>query len=160
MTRLKYILIFLLITSFAFAQEVNQKYSYKDFTNITFIDKSASDFNNTIIKGSCFYQENKPDSHIFPEDIKGVIFEKCNLDNVYIPLGNTIIDCCHRKIKIQNDLEDWILDNDLKPKTPIRKSDYERLDISTKPENIPVSKKEISVIREKEELNEASRINN
>ena len=104
-------------------------------------DRPASEFNNSIIIGSCFYQENKPDSHIFPEDMTGVVFQKCNLDNVFIPAGNTIkVSNTDKRIKAQNDKEDWIVDKDNKPIEPMNKEMFLELELSIKPEDIPNEK--------------------
>lgn len=136
---------------------VNEKYSYKDFMHQSFKHLKADEFNNTEIVGSCFYQECEYDDptvvkDIFPDGITGVTFRKCNLDNVLVPLGNTVeVDCTHKKIKIQNDLEDWVLDNALKPIEPMNKEDFIRLGISIDPKDIPETKQTKSIIQQKEE---------
>jgi hypothetical protein len=120
---------------------INQKYSFKDFTGQDFSSVDASEFNNTEIKGSCFYQEGEPDTEIFPTGVTGVTFIRCNLDNVKIPVGNTVDKTCiNRKIKAQNDLEDWFLNDSNQPTEPMRKADYLRLGISTDPADIPSTK--------------------
>ena len=119
---------------------VNEKYSYKDFMDKDLTRESASDFNNSEIIGSCFYQQIAPETQVFPSGITGVKFSKCNLDNVLIPPGNTIEGGCHRKIKVQNDLEDWFLDNSLKPVEPMSKKKFIELGISTDPKDIPATK--------------------
>lgn len=93
--------------------DYNETYSFKDFSNQSF----AMDLipPGTIIRGTCFYQEGRPDSHIFPETMTGVTFERCNLDNCYIPPGNVLaeqagIPCSNKQIMVQNDLRDWQLD--------------------------------------------------
>ncbi len=62
-------------------------YSHRDFTGRTLIE--AIDLDNQVILNSCFSQETDGDLvHIFPEDMTGVNFVNCNLDNVFIPPGN------------------------------------------------------------------------
>lgn len=93
---------------------VNETYSFKDFSGQSFTGIEAAEFNNTTIKGSCFYQENEPNSDVFPSEMTGVTFEGCNLDNVSIPSGNTVnSSCCTRKMQVQEDGLDWLLDDDL-----------------------------------------------
>jgi hypothetical protein len=105
---------------------INEKYSYKAFPyhNLSFKHIPAKEFDNTEIVGSCFYQEyTTVDTNvvkdIFPNGMKGVTFIKCNLDNVLIPQGNTIDGGCNRIIKVQNDLNDWELNEDFTPKKQI-----------------------------------------
>ena len=120
------VFIFVLICGIAFADE----WSFKDFTN----KKVVKIPNGTTVVGSCFAQEviKKPISweqvHIFPEDMTGVTFEKCNLDNVFIPPGN-IIDgrCTTKKITSCLDIEDvkdWLLDNSKNAIEPVTKQKY------------------------------------
>lgn len=87
-------------------------YSRKDFTGRTLIE--ATDLNDQTITGSCFSQET-PDSEIFPVGMTGVTFINCNLDNVVIPDGNTLIDCSNRRFQVQNDLNDWEIDHNDEP---------------------------------------------
>lgn len=71
------------------------------------------------IEGSCFSQEI-PNRHVFPDDLVGTTFVDCNLDNTYIPPGNTIIRGSHRFFKAQDDGQDWIVDPDtLAPLHPL-----------------------------------------
>lgn len=142
----------------------NEKYSFKDFMGHSFKDKKPKEFNDTELIGSCFYQECVYDDpmvlkDIFPDGMKGVTFRRCNLDNVYIPAGNTVEpDCTHKKIKIQNDLEDWILDTTLKPVEPMSKNDFIRLGISIAPKDIPQTKMEKSITQQKEDELSASEL--
>ena len=152
MKRLLFILM--LIPSLAFAQEVNEKYSFKAFPyhGVSFVDRPASEFNDTIIRGSCFYQEAlysadalsvtppSPTVDVFPAGMTGVIFKWCNLDNVNVPIGNTIIGGTHKKIRVQNDLEDWILDVDNKPIEPMDKEQRLEKNVSVDPKDIPTKK--------------------
>lgn len=119
---------------------VNIKYSYKDFLDKDLTKEPASDFNNSEIIGSCFYQQKAPNTKVFPTGITSVKFVGCNLDNVLVPIGNTIEDSCHRKIMIQNDLEDWVVNNSSEPVEPVNKKKFERLQLSTDPKNIPIIK--------------------
>ena len=104
---------------------INEKYSFKDFSGRDFSNLDPKkEFDNTEIVGSCFYQENKPLSEIFPALMTGVTFKRCNLDNVKVPAGNTIITedwekCCNKQIHVQNDLRDWEVDKDLKAVRPL-----------------------------------------
>lgn len=134
--------------------KLNQKYSYKDFTDKSFTDIPAEEFNNSEVVGSCFYQQANSDTVIFPDYMIGVTFSRCNLDNVHIPSGNTVImagpdKCCHRKIKVQNDLMDWILDDSLKPVEPAEKKLCVELGISTDPKDIPKKKMAVSIVEQK-----------
>ena len=112
---------------------INEKYSYKDFTDKTFLDVPVKEFNNTVIVGSCFSQQNEPNKKVFPRSLKDVVFRKCNLDNVYIPSGNKIEDGCYRRLITQNDLETWIVDKSNKPIKPVHNKDEQNTD----PEKIP-----------------------
>lgn len=87
-------------------------YSFKDFTGQILSDKT--DMSNQIITGSCFSQET-PDTHVFPEDMTGTTFIDCNLDNVFIPQGNTVIRGTQKRFIVQNDLRDWIIDENNNP---------------------------------------------
>lgn len=135
----------------------NEKYSYHDFMHLSFKDKKAEEFNDTEIIGSCFYQECDFDDpvvekDIFPDGMKGVIFRRCNLDNVQVSVANTVeLDCTHKKIKIQNDLEDWILDATLKPIEPMAKEYFIELGISVNPKDIPPTKQSKSITQTKED---------
>jgi hypothetical protein len=133
-------ILFLFLSTNCFA-EVNKKYSYGSWMGKDLSKVEAKEFNNSEIWGSCFYQENEPDKHIFPEDMTGVTFYKCNLDNVYIPAGNTVdSSCTHKKIRVQNDWEDWILDKDLKPVKAMSHEQRLEVGFSTSPANIPIEK--------------------
>ena len=120
---------------------MNKKYSFKDFTHQSF--KDVTDLvPGTVIVGTCFYQENHPDSHIFPETMTGVTFLRCNLDNVFIPPGNIVgaiqgVESTQKRIKVQNDNDDWILDNKLSPVEPMNKKQRIVEGRSIDPKDIP-----------------------
>lgn len=77
---------------------INEKYSYKDLSGIDYTNFPESDFSGEIV-GSYFYQENLtglPNRiKIFPTDIV-TNFVRCNLDNIEIPVGANLYDCCNR----------------------------------------------------------------
>lgn len=151
------LMIILLMSTICFAVTVNEKYSYKDFTNKKLLDADVKELNNTVIRGSCFYQEKSWDEaklciKVFPDGMTGVTFDRCNLDNVEIPAGNIVLPTCsHRIIKVQNDWSDWILDGEGKPIEPINKKDYIELGLSIDPKNISVEKLDKSILDKKRE---------
>jgi hypothetical protein len=122
---------------------INEKYSFKGFMGQSLKGVPVEEFNNTEIKGSCFYQEAKETdvevlSDIFPDGMVGVTFQRCNLDNVEIPAGNTIDGrCSNRKIKVQNDREDWVLSNLNAPIEPVDKKRFLQKGKSIDPQDIP-----------------------
>lgn len=116
--------------------ECDLKWHNKDLTGR---DLTKEVLRNINVFGSCFSQE-KPDSHIFPDDMSGVTFLFCNLDNVFIPPNNEVIQCSQRKFKVQNDLEDWVIDAQLKPVEPLNKETFIAKGISTDPKDISAQK--------------------
>lgn len=135
---------------------INEKYSYKSFPyhGLSFKDIPASEFNDTEIIGGVFYQEwcNDGDTmkDIFPDGIHGVTFRDCVLDNVYIPVGNTIIGGTHKRIRVQNDMEDWIVDEDDKPVEPLHKRRFEDVGFSIDPKDIPAIFNRIEILAQDE----------
>lgn len=119
---------------------INEKYSYKDFTGLDFSKVDAKEFNGTEIIGSCFSQL-VPMTKIFPAGMTGVSFVKCNLDNIDVPVGNTMDACCNQHWKEQNDRELWVVDTiSLQPIEPLCKQMYQELKISIDPVDIPIEK--------------------
>jgi hypothetical protein len=124
--------------------QYNEQYSFRDFTNQDL--RSATDLDGAVIKGSCFYQTcaedfaGDPLRHIFPGDMRDVSFVECNLDNVYIPPGNTIRQCSHRRIKRMNDGEYWFVGEDFKPVEPIHEKRLKLLQANVDPKKIPAEK--------------------
>lgn len=125
---------------------INEKYSYGYWGGLgpSFLTRPAAEFNDSTIVGSCFYRIlNVGDAigkrQIFPDGMTGVIFDHCNMDNIVVPVGNTVLpNCCHRTIIPQNDLCDWIADDDtLAPVEPIDKAEFIELGLSIRPEDIP-----------------------
>ena len=119
--------------------DINPEYSFKDFTN-----RSHQHLENIsgVVYRSCFSNDN-PDAHIFPDTMTGVTFIYCNLDNVFIPAGNTVIDCSQKKFKAQNDLNDWLIDDKGKPTMPINHKAFTKQGLPVpKPADIPLVKGE------------------
>ena len=144
-----FLTVLILITFYGFAEGgVNEKYSYKDFTGMDFSKVDVKEFNNTEIIGSCFSQE-EPFTSIFPDKMTGVKFARCNVDNVNIPVGNTLEKCTNKMIKRQNDLEHWVVDKELKPIEPLNKEMYQELKISIDPKDIPVIKRDEPITTQK-----------
>lgn len=147
------IILFLLMPSLCIAGQVeydreiitfNDKYSGKAFPYHGLSFKKETDLKpGTVIYASVFYQEwveGDVMKDIFPATMEGVTFYNCNLDNVYISPGNTVIGGQHRKIQVQNDWDDWILEDNLKPKKPMNKEEREKKNLSIKPNDIPKDK--------------------
>ena len=91
-------------------------YSHKNFTG-QYLTQAADLGGQTII-GSCFSHE-KPDTVVFPDDMAGVTFIRCNLDNVVIPPGNTLVECQIRRFLAQDDGLDWEVDENNNPLNPL-----------------------------------------
>lgn len=121
---------------------INEKYSYKDFTGQSFVGVDASEFSDSEIVGSCFYQENSPDKTVFPPGMHGVTFTRCNLDNVSVSRSNytSIVvgeHCSNRRVMVQNDGHDWTVDDALQPVEPASLKYHRKLNLSTDPADLP-----------------------
>jgi len=112
---------------------VDVELSLRDFTGH---DMSTIDLFGKVIYGSTFSRE-VPDSAVFPKNMSGAKFIKCNLDNVLMPGGNELIDCSTRRFKFQNDLEDWLINESGDPVEPVNKKTYLSLGLSTDPKDLP-----------------------
>jgi hypothetical protein len=98
------------------AFEYNNELSFKNFVNKIVSNLSFSD---KVIYSSSFYHET-PDVHTFPEGMTGVTFINCNLDNCYIPEGNTLVNCSTRRFMANpEDGHDWEVDENLNFIKPI-----------------------------------------
>jgi len=94
----------------------NDEWSFKNFSNMHVpVNQMPSDI---VVYSSIFYHE-EPDYSPFPEGMTGVTFVKCNLDNLIIPPGNTVIECSQKRFKAQNDLNFWEIDENNLPTVPI-----------------------------------------
>lgn len=131
-------------TAFAADPPLNETYSFQAYPyhGLSFKEIPAEDFNNTTIRGSCFYQEwvegdKDVVKDIFPDGMTGVVFVDCNLDNILVPVGNTVVRGTNKKLKVQNDFECWILDGKLDPVEPMNKEERLASDVSIDPADIP-----------------------
>lgn len=133
----------MIVTISCYAGDWNVKYSFKSFNEMSFKDVPVEEFNNTTIKGSCFFQafpleSKKEPVDIFPDGMTGVTFIACNLDNVWIPPGNTLIDCTNKWIVLKNDGYNWEKDKSTKkPKKPVADFFYDKNGWSKNPKDIP-----------------------
>lgn len=119
--------------------DCDDKLSFKDFTGWDFRDRPEYDLKNKIIYSSCFLKEI-PDTKIFNPTMTGTTFIKCNLSNIIIPDGNTVIDCITTRFKVQNDLRDWEIDDVGIPTRVLSKKYWNTVGISVEPDDIPNEK--------------------
>ena len=131
--------------------EISEKYSHKDMTGWDL--SREGNMNGLVIYNSCLSNET-PDAQILPQGLYGATFIACNLDNVLVPEGNTVIDCTTRRYEVQNDLEDWVVDSESRtPIEPLNRKHFESLGLSIDPKSIPLEKMTKTVTAEKlEEL--------
>ena len=133
--------------------EYDEKLSYRDFTNQTVSD--SYDFSGKVIYQSCFSNE-QPNSDIFGK-IKGTTFIKCNLDNITIPDGCTVVDCSQKRFKIQSDGNDWLVDENDIPDKPVDYKIYVKQgrEVPTK-ESLVLEPKVAELIQSIEKLQEVT----
>lgn len=89
--------------------EIFDALSNKDMTGWNL--SGRTDLNGKIIYNSCLSNET-PDAEVLPANLTGAKFIACNLDNVLIPAGNEVIDCTTRRFQVQNDGEDWWIEEE------------------------------------------------
>lgn len=85
------------------------QFDHKNYTNQSLLNV---DITQTQIIGSCFCQV-APFTQVFKSDLV-CEFINCNLDNVIIPSGCTLTNCCNNNILTIGDF-DWIVDEKLQP---------------------------------------------
>ena len=90
--------------------EINEEWSFKNFSNRPVPDIPS----NITVYCTQFYHEI-PDSFTFPATMTGVRFVKCNLDNVIVPAENVITECSQKRFRVQNDGNDWEINEFNKP---------------------------------------------
>lgn len=83
------------------------QYDNKDCTGWDLSDRT--DMDGLTIEGLCLSNET-PNAQVLPPNLTGTTFLWCNLDNVYVPPGNTIgVGCSNRLFQVQADGQDWLL---------------------------------------------------
>ena len=135
----------------------SKKHSFRSYQDKKFLSSDPSEFSNTIIKCSNFYQQKQPDTCVFPDGVKNLTLENCNLDNVCLTSEMITIGGTRKRIVCQNDMEDWIVDEFNYPLEPLHKENYQELNLDFSPKNIPDEPMEESIVaKEMNRLNEAS----
>ena len=122
--------------------EVDDELSFKIFTNWN-LKEHQFDFNGKTVYASSFYNET-PDSDILPDGIKDVTFLKCDLNNIIIPEGNTVIDCSQERIELMNDMRDWITDPEGNAQKVVGEEYWVSKGVSVDPQVIPSKKIKLS----------------
>lgn len=129
-----------------------EKLSHKDFMNQSFLMDESADWSNKTIVGTNLYQEIigefKGRINVLPDGVENLVLERCNLDNVLIPEGVTVIGGSNRVVLVQTDAEDWECDDDGNPIRPVNWKKYEKLGASTDPADLPDEQMEKSVLKE------------
>lgn len=120
--------------------DLDDALSFRDFTGWRFTARTDVVFAGKVIYASCFSQE-EPDTVVFRGALTGTTFIRCNLSNVVVPSGATVIDCIQTRFRVQNDLRDW----ELAPVTnlPVRvigEKHWQRLGYSVDPLDIPLTR--------------------
>lgn len=116
--------------------DYDDTFSLRDFTNQNL---KSQKMNGLIIYGSCFSQEII-DNDIFPDGMTGTSFYNCNLDNIFIPPGNTVIGGSQKRFKPENDIRDWEVDNLNQPVKVVSEEAWILLKFSVDKNDIPVQK--------------------
>lgn len=114
------------------------------FKNKSFLNTPVIEFNHTEIIGSDFSQL-EPFTNVWNPQLTGVTFTNCNLNNCKINMNCTIINGSHEQIKEQNDGEYWIVNEELKPISPLHYKRYDVYELSKDPKDLPSKKLEESI---------------
>ena len=103
--------------------------------------------NGLTIHGLCLSNET-PNAQMLPANLTGVTFIACNLDNIFIPPGNTLVNCSNRLFKVQNDGDDWLVDAQHNPIQPLHPQQYLDLGLSILPSALPAKPIGQSIIQQ------------
>ena len=104
-------------------------YSNRDLTGFNL---STENMDGMTIENSCLSDAT------LPPTLTGATFIDCNMDNVIVPEGNTMIRCSNRTIRLQNDGDDWVCDPvTLEPIEPVNKKSREMQGLNIDPALIP-----------------------
>lgn len=106
------------------------------------------------VYATSFYLE-KPDSEIFNPELKNVKFVKCNLDNILIPPNNELIESTNERFEVQNDLNDWLINDKNLPLKPFNYKVFEKFNLPIpEAKDIPIEKvtEPIDWVKEKQQM--------
>jgi hypothetical protein len=144
---MKYSILLFFMTSWAFAGTVEW-----NSQKVTFIDAdSLKSFSGKLLSanldpGATIYalsfSSEEPDTKVFPDTMTGITFLECHLDNVIVPPGNLIVNFYTNspiRYKFQNDLREWIIDDQDKPIKLMNESYWADLGYDIDPANIPAT---------------------
>ena len=112
--------------------------SQRDYTGV----KSVEIPDGAVVYGSCFSQET-PDTPVFRASMRNVTFRNCNLSNVRVPQpnNNVLVDCRVDQFQVQNDLNDWIVDDLGRPVEILNKAQFIKLGLPLPlPSSIPLTR--------------------
>lgn len=126
----------------------DDEYSLRDLTGRKLTEYQLD---NKVIYATCFSHE-QPDSIVFSDNMVDATFVNCNLDNCFIPSGNTVIGGSQRRFKVQNDLRDWEIDEANKPVKLVNEEMWQQAGYSIDPKDIP-TKKQTNIEETKKVIN-------
>lgn len=128
----------------------NDKHSFQDYTGRSFVDDDPAEWSDSEIVGTQCSQEADsiaeggvastadPRKSVFPDDMQGVTFIRCDLTNCHLPAGNTIgAGCCVSRVREQTDRSDWVVDDAGRPVEPLDKKLRNRRGVSVDPADLP-----------------------
>jgi len=121
------------------------------FKNKTLLDVPVEKFNDQTLVNSCIAQR-EPNTKVFPDGIVNCTLKDWNTINCVIPAGITLDGGVHHQVMSQNDMEYWIVDNALKPVSPLSPKMYDKYGLSKDPKDLPPTPlaEDIIVTAEKE----------
>lgn len=93
-------------------------HSHKDYTGRSLADRPASEFSGKTIRGMCLTQM-APDTVALPSGVTDCVLQDCQLDNVLIPSGFSVVRGSTRRFLAQPDGTDWIVDENNQPVSPL-----------------------------------------
>ena len=122
--------------------DFDDKLSLQNFSNMNFTESRVK-FSGKAIYGTLFYNET-PDSSIFPPGTTGMTLVNCNVDNLILPLDTVVIfnnGLQRKRFKVQNDGNDWIIDDNNLPVKPLGHKLFMKLGLPVPdPTDIPLKK--------------------
>jgi len=109
-------------------------------------DVPLEKFNDQTLVNSCITQR-EPNTKVFPDGIVNCTLKDWICDNCIIPPGITLTGrSTNRQVMVQNDGEYWIVDNALKPVSPLSPKRYDEYGLSKDPKDLPAQPLAESII--------------